>query len=80
MFDIATNQPGAPEVFDCANLIDNVTVALLGTTFDEGGARCAWGSKLLLIIYTGYGATILPDHNITFFEQDDCHFGSICTE
>ena len=53
---------------------------MLGTSFDEGGSRCEWGSKLLLVIYTGYGPTIVPGHNITFLKNEDCYLGSICTE
>ena len=34
-FDIATNQPGAPESFDCGYIIDKSTVKLLGE-----GSRC----------------------------------------
>jgi len=80
MFDIATNQPGAPDAFDCGKLIDAETVSLLGTSFEEGGARCEWKSKLWLVMYTGYRPTIRPGHNITFFKLDDCYLGSICTE
>jgi len=79
-FDISTNQPGAPNAFDCGMLIDNDTVVRLGSTFDEGGARCEWRSKLLLVIYTGYGPTILPGHNITLLNMTQCNTMSICTE
>jgi len=78
-FDISTNQPGSPNFFDCANLIDSPTVRLLGTTFEEGGARCEWGSKSLLVIYTGFQPTIVPGQNITFLNSTLC-YGMICTE
>jgi len=75
VFDVATNQPGAPESFDCGDLITADTVKLLGE-----GSRCEWKSKVELIIYTGYMAEILYNQNMTFKPIEKCIWGSICTE
>jgi len=83
-FDTATSQPGAPNAFDCGDILDADTVGMLGTTFDEDGARCEWSSKLVLIIYTGYDAVIMPGQNLTFLsggtDATDCDEATICSE
>jgi hypothetical protein len=78
--DTATSQPGAPNSFDCANVLVADTTNLLGSSFEEGGSRCVWSSKLVLIIYTGYRATIMDGQNITFRDGEECDNKTICTE
>merc|ERR1719317_1230189 len=80
VFDTATNQIGAPGAFDCGLLVDNVTVSLLGLSYDEGGAECQWKSTVILVIFTGSDAEIEAGHNITFLGNTDCFNDSICTE
>lgn len=60
-FDRATDQGGLSGTFDCASVLDDTTVAKLGTD-----PQCSWGSNssvswTYLVMTLGNGATISPE-------------------